>query len=145
MIRLMVVSAALGVRLTIAQGAALTVFSIVGGLVPTVGGLGAIEGSLVTGLLLFGVSAGHRDGDYARRASDHLRVQHRDRRCGAGGRRRPRRHAFRAQNTDTLAHHEGTKDHEEHEQRSFRTSSCPSCLRDETRKAREEGYRSNRT
>jgi hypothetical protein len=58
MVRLMVVSAALGVRLAIAQGAALTVFSIVGGLVPTVGGLGAIEGSLVTGLLLFGVSAG---------------------------------------------------------------------------------------
>jgi uncharacterized membrane protein YbhN (UPF0104 family) len=58
MIRLMVVSAAFGVRLTIAQGAALTVFSIVGGLVPTIGGLGAIEGSLVTGLLIFGVPAG---------------------------------------------------------------------------------------
>ncbi len=58
MIRLMVVAAALGVRLSLAQGAALTVFSIVGGLVPTVGGLGAIEGSLVTGLLLFGVSPG---------------------------------------------------------------------------------------
>jgi undecaprenyl-diphosphatase len=58
MIRLMVVSAALGVRLTVPQGAALTVFSIVGGLVPTVGSLGAIEGSLVTGLLLFGVPGG---------------------------------------------------------------------------------------
>jgi uncharacterized membrane protein YbhN (UPF0104 family) len=55
--RLMVVSAALGVRLTLTQGAALTVFSIVGGLVPTVGSLGAIEGSLMAGLLLFGVPA----------------------------------------------------------------------------------------
>ena len=54
-VRLMVVSAALGVRLTVPQGAALTVFSILGGLVPTVGSLGAIEGSLMAGLLLFGV------------------------------------------------------------------------------------------
>ena len=54
-VRLMVVSLALGVQLTLAQGAALTVFAIVGGLVPTVGSLGAIEGSLMTGLLLFGV------------------------------------------------------------------------------------------
>jgi uncharacterized membrane protein YbhN (UPF0104 family) len=56
-IRLMVVAAALGVRLTPAQGAALTVFSIVGGFVPTIGSLGAIEGSLMAGLLLFGVPA----------------------------------------------------------------------------------------
>jgi len=55
--RLMVVAAALGVRLTLAQGAALTVLSIVGGLVPTVGSLGAIEGSLMAGLLLFSVPA----------------------------------------------------------------------------------------
>jgi uncharacterized membrane protein YbhN (UPF0104 family) len=56
-IRLMVVAAALGVRLTVPQGAALTVFSIVGGFVPTIGSLGAIEGSLMAGLLLFGVPA----------------------------------------------------------------------------------------
>jgi uncharacterized membrane protein YbhN (UPF0104 family) len=55
-VRLMLVSAALGVRLTVPQGAALTVFSIVGGLVPTVGSLGAIEGSLMAGLVLFGVT-----------------------------------------------------------------------------------------
>jgi uncharacterized membrane protein YbhN (UPF0104 family) len=56
-VRLMIVSAALGVRLSIAQGAALTVFSIVGGFVPTIGSLGAIEGSLMAGLLLFGTPA----------------------------------------------------------------------------------------
>jgi glycosyltransferase 2 family protein len=57
-VRLMVVARALGVQLTIPQGAALTVFSIVGGLVPTIGSLGAIEGSLMTGLVLFGVPPG---------------------------------------------------------------------------------------
>jgi undecaprenyl-diphosphatase len=58
MIRLMVVCAALGVRLTVPQAAALAVFQIVGGLVPTVGSLGAIESSLMAGLLIFGVPAG---------------------------------------------------------------------------------------
>jgi uncharacterized membrane protein YbhN (UPF0104 family) len=58
LMRLMVVCAALGVSLTITQGAALTVFQILGGLVPTIGSLGAIEGSLMAGLLLFGVAPG---------------------------------------------------------------------------------------
>jgi uncharacterized membrane protein YbhN (UPF0104 family) len=56
-LRLMVVSAAVGVRLSIAQGCALAVLTILGGLAPTIGSLGGIEGSLMGGLLLFGVPA----------------------------------------------------------------------------------------
>jgi hypothetical protein len=55
--RIMTVAAAFGVGLTIPQAALLGTLAIVGGLVPTVGGLGAIEGGLVGGLLLFGVRA----------------------------------------------------------------------------------------
>jgi uncharacterized membrane protein YbhN (UPF0104 family) len=56
-LRLMVVSAAVGVRLSFAQGCALAVLTILGGLAPTIGSLGGIEGSLMAGLLLFGVPA----------------------------------------------------------------------------------------
>jgi uncharacterized membrane protein YbhN (UPF0104 family) len=56
-IRLMTVAAAFGVTLTVSQACVLAVLTIVGGVVPTVGGLGAIEGGLVAGLMLFGVSA----------------------------------------------------------------------------------------
>jgi uncharacterized membrane protein YbhN (UPF0104 family) len=56
-LRLMVVSAAVGVRLSVAQGCALAVLTILGGLAPTIGSLGGIEGSLMGGLLLFGVPA----------------------------------------------------------------------------------------
>lgn len=56
-VRLIVVAAALDVRLSFAQGCALAVLSIVGGLVPTVGSIGPIEGGLVAGLVLFGVPA----------------------------------------------------------------------------------------
>jgi uncharacterized membrane protein YbhN (UPF0104 family) len=54
-LRLIVVSAAAGVRLSVAQGCALAVLTILGGLAPTIGSLGGIEGSLMAGLLLFGV------------------------------------------------------------------------------------------
>jgi uncharacterized membrane protein YbhN (UPF0104 family) len=55
--RLMVVAAAFGVRLTIAQAVTITVLTIAGGLVPTVGSIGAIDGSLVAGLMMFGIGA----------------------------------------------------------------------------------------
>jgi uncharacterized membrane protein YbhN (UPF0104 family) len=55
--RLMIVVAAFGERLSVPQAAMLSVVTIVGGLVPTIGGLGAIEGGLVAGLVLFGVRA----------------------------------------------------------------------------------------
>ena len=43
--------------LTVQQAATVTVMSIVGGFVPTVGSIGAIDGSLVAGLMLFGANA----------------------------------------------------------------------------------------
>jgi uncharacterized membrane protein YbhN (UPF0104 family) len=55
-VRLMTVAAAFGVTLTVSQASVLAVLTIVGGLVPTIGGLGAIEGGLVGGLVLFGVA-----------------------------------------------------------------------------------------
>jgi glycosyltransferase 2 family protein len=55
--RLIVVAAAFGMTLTVQQAATVTVMSIVGGFVPTIGSIGAIDGSLVAGLMLFGASA----------------------------------------------------------------------------------------
>jgi glycosyltransferase 2 family protein len=56
--RQIVVAAAFGVPLTIEQSATVTAMTIVGGFVPTVGSIGAIDGSMVAGLMLFGASAG---------------------------------------------------------------------------------------
>jgi uncharacterized membrane protein YbhN (UPF0104 family) len=55
--RLLTVAAAFGVTLTVSQGATLAVLGVLGGVVPTVGGLGAIEGGMVAGLMFFGVRA----------------------------------------------------------------------------------------
>lgn len=55
--RLIVVAAAFGATLTVQQAATVTVMSILGGFVPTVGSIGAIDGSLVAGLMLFGAGA----------------------------------------------------------------------------------------
>jgi uncharacterized membrane protein YbhN (UPF0104 family) len=55
--RQIVVAAALGVPLTVSQSATVTAFSIAGGLVPTVGSVGPVEGSLVAGLIMCGVPA----------------------------------------------------------------------------------------
>jgi uncharacterized membrane protein YbhN (UPF0104 family) len=55
--RQIVVAAAFGVPLTIQQSATVTAMTIVGGFVPTVGSIGAIDGSMVAGLMLFGANA----------------------------------------------------------------------------------------
>jgi len=55
--RLIIVAAAFGMTLTVQQAATVTVMSIVGGFVPTIGSIGAIDGSLVAGLMLFGADA----------------------------------------------------------------------------------------
>lgn len=52
--RLMAVGRAFDVPLSLSQGAALVVVGVLGGFVPTVGGLGAVEGALVGTLVLFG-------------------------------------------------------------------------------------------
>jgi glycosyltransferase 2 family protein len=57
LVRQIVIAAAFGLPLTLGQSAAVTALSIAGGLVPTVGSVGAIEGSLVAGLMLCGASA----------------------------------------------------------------------------------------
>ena len=54
-LRVMIVASAVGVHLDIRQAAALSVLATLGGLVPTVGGIGAVEGGLTAGLVLFGV------------------------------------------------------------------------------------------
>ncbi len=54
--RQVVVAAALGVPLTILQSATITAMAIAGGFVPTVGSVGAIDGSMVAGLMLFGAT-----------------------------------------------------------------------------------------
>jgi glycosyltransferase 2 family protein len=56
--RQIVVAAAFGVPLTIQQSATVTAMTIVGGFVPTVGSIGAIDGTMVAGLMLFGATAG---------------------------------------------------------------------------------------
>jgi uncharacterized membrane protein YbhN (UPF0104 family) len=53
--RLMAVGRAFDVHLSAPQGAALVVVGVFGGFVPTIGGLGAVEGALVGTLLLFDV------------------------------------------------------------------------------------------
>jgi uncharacterized membrane protein YbhN (UPF0104 family) len=55
--RQMVVAAAFGIPLTIEQSATITAMTVVGGFVPTVGSLGAIDGSMVAGLMMFGAGA----------------------------------------------------------------------------------------
>jgi uncharacterized membrane protein YbhN (UPF0104 family) len=55
--RQIVVAAAFGLPLSIQQSATITAMTIVGGFVPTVGSIGAIDGSMVAGLMLCGASA----------------------------------------------------------------------------------------
>jgi len=56
-VRQIVVAAAFGMPLTIAQSATITAMTVVGGFVPTVGSIGAIDGSMVAGLMMFGAGA----------------------------------------------------------------------------------------
>jgi uncharacterized membrane protein YbhN (UPF0104 family) len=53
--RLWLVARIFHVHISVAQAAALSAITIVGGLAPTVGGLGVIEGGLIAALLAFGV------------------------------------------------------------------------------------------
>ena len=55
--RQIVIAAAFGLPLTISQSATITALGIAGGLVPTIGSVGAIEGSLVAGLMMCGATA----------------------------------------------------------------------------------------
>src|SRR5262249_14266706 len=52
--RQIVVAAAFGVPITVQQSAMITAMTIVGGFVPTVGSVGAIDGAMVAGLLMCG-------------------------------------------------------------------------------------------
>jgi len=52
-----VVAAAFGLPLSIQQSATITAMTIVGGFVPTIGSIGAIDGSMVAGLMLCGATA----------------------------------------------------------------------------------------
>jgi uncharacterized membrane protein YbhN (UPF0104 family) len=54
-LRLMCAALAFGVALPPTRLAALAVLAMIGGLVPTLGGLGAVEGGLMAGLVAFGV------------------------------------------------------------------------------------------
>lgn len=55
LLRVLAAAAALGVSLSVPQASALAVIAILGAFAPTVGGLGAVEGGLVGGLVLIGV------------------------------------------------------------------------------------------
>jgi uncharacterized membrane protein YbhN (UPF0104 family) len=57
LVRQIAVAAAFGVALTLQQSAAVTALGVVGGLVPTVGSIGTIDGGIVAALLLCGVPA----------------------------------------------------------------------------------------
>ena len=54
-VRLTIVARAFGVSVTPQGAALLSILTVVGGLAPTVGGLGAVEGGLVAGLMALGV------------------------------------------------------------------------------------------
>ena len=54
-LRLMCVAWAFGIALAPTQAALLSILTVVGGLVPTLGGLGAVEGGLVAGLVALGI------------------------------------------------------------------------------------------
>jgi len=54
-LRLRCAALAFGVALSPTQTAALSILAMLGGLAPTVGGLGAVEGGLMSGLMAFGV------------------------------------------------------------------------------------------
>jgi uncharacterized membrane protein YbhN (UPF0104 family) len=54
-LRLACAALAFGVALPLTRLAALAVLAMIGGLVPTLGGLGAVEGGLMAGLVAFGV------------------------------------------------------------------------------------------
>jgi uncharacterized membrane protein YbhN (UPF0104 family) len=56
-VRQIVIAAAFALPLTISQSATVTALSIAGGLVPTIGSVGAIEGSMVAGLMMCGATA----------------------------------------------------------------------------------------
>jgi len=56
-VRQAVVAAAFGFPLTLGQSAAITAMSIASGFVPTIGSLGAIDGTMVAGFMLFGADA----------------------------------------------------------------------------------------
>jgi uncharacterized membrane protein YbhN (UPF0104 family) len=56
-VRQIVVAASFGVPLTIQQSATVTALGIAGGLVPTIGSVGAIEGSMVAALMMCGAAA----------------------------------------------------------------------------------------
>jgi uncharacterized membrane protein YbhN (UPF0104 family) len=55
-VRQIAIAAAFGLPLTISQSATVTALTIAGGLVPTIGSIGAIEGSLVAGLMMCGAT-----------------------------------------------------------------------------------------
>ncbi|HKB11945.1 MAG TPA: lysylphosphatidylglycerol synthase transmembrane domain-containing protein [Vicinamibacterales bacterium] len=57
LVRQIAVAAAFGLPLTFVQSATITAFTIAGGFVPTVGSVGAIEGSMVAGLMMCGATA----------------------------------------------------------------------------------------
>jgi uncharacterized membrane protein YbhN (UPF0104 family) len=57
LVRQMAVAAALGFPISLQQSATITALSIAGGLVPTVGSIGAIDGSIVAGLMICGAPA----------------------------------------------------------------------------------------
>lgn len=56
LVRQIAIAAAFGLPLTISQSATVTALTIAGGLVPTIGSVGAIEGSLVAGLMMCGAT-----------------------------------------------------------------------------------------